>query len=115
MFVFKIKMFKFSVRGTVNAMGFLINSLGSLTGFIVAIWLDFRMQAVSALTVPILFAFVFYFVPESPVALYEKNAIEVKQDDYTSILKIKFDTTFSFSVSRHVYGILQRNKHFTRS
>ncbi|XP_055309204.1 facilitated trehalose transporter Tret1-like isoform X2 [Sitodiplosis mosellana] len=53
------------------------SSLGSLVGFTVAIFLDFQMQAVSALSVPILFAFVFYFVPESPMILYKKNEIEL--------------------------------------
>lgn len=60
-----------------NAMGFLINTLGSLIGFIVAIFLDSQLQAISALSIPILFAFVFYFVPESPFILYKKNKIEV--------------------------------------
>lgn len=50
-------------------------------GFIVAIFIDFRMQALCALSVPILFAFVFYFVPESPFSLYKKNKIEVTNDD----------------------------------
>lgn len=59
-----------------NAMGFFVNSLGSLVGFIVAIFMDFRMQAVTALSVPILFAFVFFFVPESPFILYKKAEIE---------------------------------------
>lgn len=70
-------MYNYSVRGTVNALGFLINSLGGLAGFIAAIFLDFRMQAFSALSVPLLFAFVFYFVPESPHYLYGKNQMEV--------------------------------------
>lgn len=67
----------FSVRGTVNALGFLINSLGGLAGFIAAIFLDFRMQAFAALSVPLLFAFIFYFVPETPYYLYRRNQIEV--------------------------------------
>lgn len=62
-----------------NKLNFRISfsALGSLVGFIVAMFLDFRMQAVSALSVPILFTFVFYFVPESPAILYQKNKIEV--------------------------------------
>lgn len=67
-------------------MGFLVNSLGGLAGFVVAIFLDFRMQAVCALLVPILFAFVFYFVPESPFILYKKNRIEVRIMMVTSII-----------------------------
>lgn len=59
-------------------MGFVINSMGSLVGFIVAIYFDFRVQAVWALIIPILFVFVFYFVPESPVTLYNKNKVEVR-------------------------------------
>lgn len=63
-----------------NAMGFLVNSLGNLMGFIVALFLDFQMQALSAISIPILFAFVFYFVPESPFFLYKNNKIEVSDD-----------------------------------
>lgn len=66
-----------SVRGTVNALGFLINSLGGLAGFIAAIFLDFRMQAVYAVSIPLLFAATFFFVPESPQFLYAKKRIEV--------------------------------------
>ncbi|XP_031625980.1 facilitated trehalose transporter Tret1-like [Contarinia nasturtii] len=65
------------VRGTVNALGFVVNAVGSLVGFIVAIFFDFRVQAVCALIVPFLFVFVFYFVPDSPMSLYNKNKIEL--------------------------------------
>lgn len=67
----------FSIRGAINAMGFLMCSLGSLTAFIFAMFVDFRMQAIYALSIPLLFAFVFYFVPETPAYLYSKNKIEV--------------------------------------
>lgn len=60
-----------------NSLGFLMVSLGALVGFIAALSMDFRMQAVCALVIPIVFILVFYFVPESPVFLYRMNKIEV--------------------------------------
>lgn len=62
-----------NVRGIVNSLGFLIVSFGSLSGFIVAIYLDFRMQAACALAIPLIFVSTFSFVPESPAYLSKKN------------------------------------------
>lgn len=72
-----------SVRGIVNAMGFFIGSLGSLIGFIIALYCDFRMQAVYALSVPVLFMLMFSFVPESPAYLYKKNKIAASIESYS--------------------------------
>lgn len=68
-----------SVRGTMSSFGFLTNSIGSLVAYCVAIYVDYRGQAMFGLIIPCLFAFVFYFVPESPVYLQKKNRIEVRE------------------------------------
>lgn len=52
-------------------------ALGNLIGFATAIFMDFRMQAVCALLIPIIFVLSFSFVPETPVFLYKKQEIEV--------------------------------------
>lgn len=48
---------------------FLAATLGGLAGLVIALFLDYRMQAVCALIVPIIFMFVFLFVPETPAYL----------------------------------------------
>lgn len=73
MFLFR----QFSVRGMMNSFGFLFNSFGALIAFCTAVYLDYRLQAICALIIPCLFVFVFYFVPESPIYLQNKNRIEV--------------------------------------
>lgn len=65
-----------------NALGFLIVSLGSLMGFIVAIYFDFRMQAACAIAIPIIFVSTFSFVPESPAFLLRNNRNGVSKFDF---------------------------------
>lgn len=67
-----------SVRGLMNSMCFLANSIGSLIAFIFALNMDYQNQAICALFVPILFAFAFSFVPETPVFLQRINKTQVK-------------------------------------
>lgn len=66
-----------NVRGLINALGFMITSLGTLFGFFIALYLDFRMQAACALAIPLIFVLTFIFVPESPVYLYKTNQTTV--------------------------------------
>lgn len=54
------------------------NSLGMLTGFIVAIFSDYRQQAFYASFIQIIFLFAFYFVPETPVYLRKSGQNQVK-------------------------------------
>lgn len=71
--------FQNSIRGQLNALCFVITTLGALAGFIVALFLDYRMQAICGLIVPIVFVFVFYFVPETPVYLQKVGKKQVKK------------------------------------
>lgn len=67
----------FSVRGVMNAFAFLINSFGSVIAFCVALYMDYRWQAIVALFIPCLFLIAFIFVPETPVYLQSKYRIVV--------------------------------------
>lgn len=69
--------FDYSVRGVINIVGFLMTSLGNLIEFVIAMFIDFRMQAVCALAIPLLFVLSISFVPESPEFLYKNHEIEV--------------------------------------
>lgn len=70
-----------SVRGVINIMGFLMTSLGNLIEFVIAMFMDFRMQAVCALSIPLIFVLSFSFVPESPEFLYKKHKVEVNSPE----------------------------------
>lgn len=65
-----------------NSVCFTASNLGSLAGFVVALYADYRMQAVYALIVPILFLFVFYFVPETPAFLQKSGQNQVNHEFY---------------------------------
>lgn len=94
-----------TVRGSVNSLGFMIVSLGGLVGYIVANFVNASTQAVCALSIPIVFALVFSFVPESPEFLYRKNKIEVISsffliDSISIILRLQKIKWFVTSGSR---------------
>lgn len=77
-----------------NALAFLVNSLGSVIAFCIALYLDYRWQAIVGLFIPCLFLFAFIFVPETPAYLQSKCRIVVCIEAILSIkskcVEVKF-------------------------
>lgn len=117
----KIEIFIFcyllhSVRGTMNSMCFIANSLGNLIAFAFALFMDYQNQAICALFIPILYIFAFSFVPETPVFLRKKNLNEVSINTQSVTFKKSYSilTLFSqlkghWNFTRELSKLIQRN------
>lgn len=108
----------FSIRGVMNAFTFLINSFGSVIAFCIALYLDYRWQAIVALFIPCLFLFAFIFVPETPAYLQRKYRIvvyESKQFVQRKNLKsLRFNFSFFPVGGWKCTWVLPRSKTSTR-
>lgn len=65
------------IRDALNVLFTLILSAGFLLGFVLEIYLDYKIRSTIILCMPIVFIIVFMFVPDSPVYLARTSNVKV--------------------------------------
>lgn len=67
----------YSVRGLICSLVYILYTVGAVIELCIAMYGDYRVQAMCGLSVPCLMLCSLLFFPESPVHLQNQNRIEV--------------------------------------